>query len=360
MSNVFQNHTGRLANRKAARHAATACALGMCGAALFGAMALPCTLARASSVYPVTDAMTNKQARKVEFQKAIAWDRTDRLPYDHGYDDWYENLREEANRSYTGVSATDQREIACWGDSMTEGIGSSEASVKLDGDDLDVSFMGFPQVLQKLTGLKTYNFGVPAATSEEIALMQGGLGLGDLHEALRVFDAKLAYEGSQHPGDILILEIGSNGGWDNKYKRLANQYKAMIEHAGCDKYLIVGDTDDPGTSIGDLRQQAFEAGTGSGETAWEAALHKTFGDRFINMRVYLIEHGLEVAGLEETKADRDMASRGCVSEQLRADWTHLNSYGYYAQAMGIYERGLRLGYWLPEADDPLDVAAKLR
>ena len=31
-----------------------------------------------------------------------------------------------------------------------------------------------------------------------------------------------------HSGDILILEIGSNGGWENDYKTLILQYDAMI------------------------------------------------------------------------------------------------------------------------------------
>ena len=63
------------------------------------------------------------------------------------------------------------------------------------------------------------------------------------------------------------------------------------------------------------------------------------------MRRFLIDNGLKVAGLGETQADRDAASRGCLSRQLRSDWTHLNSYGYFAQALGVYEKGVELGYW---------------
>lgn len=316
-------------------------------AALMGVVVLHPALVRAATYYPPTDVMSGKEAKRVEFMRAVAYDRKDQLAFDHGYTGWYEELREEANHSYRGVSRTDTREIACWGDSMIEGMGGSEATVELGGKELDVSFMAVPQVLQRLTGLKAFNFGIPAATSEEIAVMQGGLAPQDTHEPLSIFDARIAYLGAHHTGNVLILEIGSNGGWDNRYKRLANQYRAMIEHAGCDDYLVIGDTDDPGTSIGDLRQEAFAQGAGPGETAWEAALNKAFGDHFINMRVYLIEHGLEVSGLEPSAEDLSMARHGCVSTQLRADWTHLNSYGYFAQAMGIYERGLELGYWGP-------------
>lgn len=315
--------------------------------ALLGALASPVAPVQALTYYPPTNVMSGKEARRHEFMCCVAYDRKDQLKFDHGYSDWYEELREEANHSYRGVSRTDAREIACWGDSMIEGMGGSEATVEVGNKELDVSYMAVPQILQKLTGLKAFNFGIPAATSEEIAVMQGGMVPEDTHEPLTIFDARIAYLGSHHPGNVLVLEIGSNGGWDMRYKRLANQYRAMIEHAGCDDYLVIGDTDDPGTSIGDLRQEAFAQGTGPGETAWEAALSRAFGDHFINMRAYLIEHGLEVTGLEPTPEDIDMAQRGCVSSQLRADWTHLNSYGYFAQAMGIYQRGLELGYWGP-------------
>ena len=61
---------------------------------------------------------------------------------------------------------------------------------------------------------------------------------------------KASYE---RKNDILILEIGSNGGWEN-YRQLISQYDAMIQNSGCDYYIIVGDTDDPGTSIADTTQ----------------------------------------------------------------------------------------------------------
>ena len=63
------------------------------------------------------------------------------------------------------------------------------------------------------------------------------------------------------------------------------------------------------------------------------------------MRVFLVEHGLEVAGLTPNEEDEEYSALGWVSDQLRSDWTHLNSYGYYAQAVGVYEKGRELGYW---------------
>lgn len=237
------------------------------------------------------------------------------------------------------------RTIACWGDSLTEGAGASGAEVRVDGERFDVSYLSYPEVLERLTGMTAYNYGVSGATSDEIAFMQGGLQDLDGFDPFESVDLGTMVRGRLHPGDILVLEIGSNGGWDGDYDELIAQYRSMIEHAGVKDYLIIGDTDDPGTSFADVSQRPFPKGTGTGETSWEAALREEFGDHFINMRAFLIERGLETAGLEATAEDDEDASRGCISGQLRADWTHLNSYGYYAQAFAVHERGRELGYW---------------
>lgn len=147
---------------------------------------------------------------------------------------------------------------------------------------------------------------------------------------------------------ILILEIGSNGGWENNYQELIYQYDLIIQNSGCKYYIIVGDTDNPGTSLADtLQKRRNEDGTriGLGDTAWEAALREAYGDHFINMRTYLIENGLDNVGFNATRKDLLEFRRGNISKQLRYDWTHLNSYGYYSKGLGIYKKGIELGYW---------------
>jgi hypothetical protein len=150
-------------------------------------------------------------------------------------------------------------------------------------------------------------------------------------------------------GDILVLEIGSNGGWQSNYQEIVDQYSAMIDSANCKYYIIVGDTDDPGTSGGDTLQDTPYDSDGNyigiGDTAWEATLRKVFGDHFINMRVELIQHGLDYAGMSTTQQDLDDFQCGFISKRLRSDWTHLNKQGYYAKARLIYEKGASLGYW---------------
>lgn len=348
------------------------------------------------------------------------------------------------------------REISCWGDSMTQGWGAGPASITINGIRKDISYYTYPSTLQELTGIRTYNFGMPGKTSEEIAIMQGGIpivtdrdvvvtesgmsefklvkqstgsqvymddysGYGDeeyneypdvvyimdrafliterngrqflsrvyqlelnsgrlsgslietggteettaentpteqataaetesSEEALTIPAGTRVYTKASvdHKDDILILEIGSNGGWASNYQLLILQYDAMIQSSGCKYYIIVGDTDDPGTSIGDTTQgETDEDGNyiGIGDTAWEAALREAYGDHFINMRTYLIQNGLSDVGLMPTKSDLINYKKGNISKRLRSDWTHLNSMGYYAKGVGIYKKGVELGYW---------------
>ena len=240
----------------------------------------------------------------------------------------------------------DDREIVCWGDSLTAGDGASYAIIKREGEpDYDASYKGYPEILADMTGLITYNFGVSGATSKKIGILQGALDDEDEPLPISLTEGNLARIGEEHKGGIMILEIGSNGGWDNDYAELIAEYEAMINESESSDYLILGDTDDPGTSYGDLDQLPFGLASSTLTTTWEDALQMRFGDRFINMRQFLIHNGLSIAGLHETQADINRAERGCVSRQLRSDWTHLNSYGYYAKAYAVYERGKQLGYW---------------
>lgn len=284
------------------------------------------------------------------------------------------NSRSKVDASQPSLAVSDlgdKREIVCWGDSLTQGVGADAAIIETADGRFDASFMSYPEILEQLTGIRTYNFGVSGATSAEIAYMQGGWELengyegesegvgegepgdqpkyeGEAQSERFEFDLimnMVKLQAAQHKGDILIIEMGSNGGWDMGFEQLIAQYRAMIDHAGCKQYIIIGDTDDPGSSYADPYDWPQDHGAGIQETAWEAALREEFGEHFINMRLFLIEHGLDVAGLKPTGQDAEYAEFGWVSDQLRSDWTHLNSYGYYAQAVGVYGKGKELGYW---------------
>ena len=239
----------------------------------------------------------------------------------------------------------DSREIVCWGDSLTEGMGASAAIIRTDSIEYDASYKSYPEILNDLCGLSVFNCGISGATSEEIVAMREDVSLDDEGFSYLVFDPTVTEIGREHTGDILVIEIGSNGGWDGDYDKLIDQYWRIINYSDCDDYIVVGDTDDPGTSMGDEKQQAFEEGSADRETDWERALSAEFGEHFINMRLFLLQRGLGICGLEEGPDDEYLRSIGCISRRLRSDWTHLNSFGYFAKAYGIYERGVALGYW---------------
>ena len=302
---------------------------------------------------------------------------------------------------YDGV----KRSISCWGDSMLYGCATTPGFITLDGITTNISYATTPDMLSQFTGLTTYNLGVNGETSKEIATRAGGLtmvvdrdividGTGiaefklqSLYDGDNVYmedysgynfqsdqtnicvingekyyvtnsydgESQILYgtdvnikEGTpvytlaavERKDDILVLEIGSNAGWYNDYDELIAQYDSILENTGCKYYIIVGDTDDPELSV-DMNKIYI----GMGETPWEQALSKAYGDHFINMRLYMIQNGLSDCGLEATDEDLDGFTRGEISQQLRADWTHFNAYGYYAKAKGIYEKGVELGYW---------------
>lgn len=155
---------------------------------------------------------------------------------------------------------------------------------------------------------------------------------------------KAAYD---HRNDILILEMGSNGGWENDYDELIKQYQNIIDNSYYADYIIVGDTDNPGESA-DIYQDVYDNNgnyAGLHATLWEQALYHAFGEHFLNTRLYLMKNALSDCGLTPTENDIIDIQTGNLPEQIRADFTHFNSYGYYSKAKAIYLKGIELGYW---------------
>ena len=308
---------------------------------------------------------------------------------------------------------TTGKKIACWGDSITYGLGGQENTfIKSDNGVIDASDWSYPDTLKYYTGLDVYNLGVCGETSYDIALRQGGIKMyvgkqvtvkqgvraqinivdeygsqvmlenfngyetdndepanvvyiNDTPFQLEADNGKLYIsvygdrsnksikikKGTQvvtkaaHDisRDVLVIQMGSNGGWDD-YDELIQQYKAMIDNSGTECYIIIGDTDNPDESV-DSAYYTDSSEVGIDDTLWEAALREAFGEHFINMRVYMIENALSTAGLEPTQEDIDNIDDGRVPESLKHDFTHLNSYGYYAVGVAVYNKGIELGYW---------------
>ena len=235
------------------------------------------------------------------------YDSSSEIGYTNDYS--YEYATEHP--AYLEENETDATEINCWGDSITEGYGS-------DG-------LTYPDVLEELTGIPVRNLGV------------GG------EDSVDILKRSAAY-GSQEE-DILVIQMGDNGGWIN-LGQLIRQYRKLISKAGTDRYIIISSTDDP-NDFEQIWGYTTEP-VGLENTWYEEEFEKEFGEHLFNGRKYLIEHGLEINGLKETETDYMRAKNGCISLQLRNPWidnTHLNEAGYTALAHGVYEKGKELGYW---------------
>ena len=220
--------------------------------------------------------------------------------------------------------------ISCWGDSMTAGVGMGIAYMQTDEGIIDISNKGYPEFLEdRVEDCKVNNLGFPGLGSDDIA------------------DNAEWYYSDGTTDDCVIIEIGSNGGWNNDYDTLIEQYHRIIDASGAEDYIIVGDTDDPGTSADKSQSEYNIDGTyaGFGQTKWERALSEEFGAHFFNTRLYLLENGLNDTGLTKTEEDREYLRQGRIPISLRYDWTHFNEYGYYSKAKGIFYKGKELGYW---------------
>lgn len=344
---------------------------------------------------------------------------TSRTGYSYGIS-YTNNFIEEYET--TGKSLTDdipEQSIACWGDSMMQGAGSSEAYIFSNNNTEDISYFTTPSALQYFTSLNTYNFGVGGEDSYQISLRAGGIPIYTDHDIyittsspayINLIDENgytvkmddysgYGYEYNEYPdtvyinnilcsitragddlfisicadtsdntitemyinagtrvipkaaydhrNDILILEMGSNGGWDHNYDELIEQYKGIIKNSCYAGYIILGDTDDPGESA-DWCQDIYDDNgdyAGLHATLWEQALEDAFGEHFLNTRLYLMENALSDCGLTPTEDDIIDMETGNLPEQIRADYTHFNSYGYYSKAKAIYLKGIALGYW---------------
>ena len=82
---------------------------------------------------------------------------------DARYDEPEERVLVSDDRSNGKAS----KEIVCWGDSMTEGAGRDPAVIATGDGVFDASYLSYPDVLQKLTGMTTCNFGVSGALCKE-------------------------------------------------------------------------------------------------------------------------------------------------------------------------------------------------
>ena len=81
--------------------------------------------------------------------------------------------------------------------------------------------------------------------------------------------------------------------------------------------------------------------------AVDSAMQQAFGDRYINLRKYLMEDGLRDAGLSATVQDNLTIAKGHVPDTFRSNTNgaDLNGVAYELLGKLVFERMDRLGYF---------------
>lgn len=254
------------------------------------------------------------------------------------------------------------KNITCWGDSLTAGACGNGVS--------------YPSVLEKLSGVTVYNYGVGGESAVTIAARQGAVPM-ELAESVRVqngvpceikikdfngfaitplmqsrtadkgindcildsvrgeldladgkyyFTPRTAGKNTEIRGgtrivtkamlerteDVLIIFMGQNGGFNNADELISLQRK-MLEFAHNEnEYLIVGLT----------------TGNRADREVMDERLLEEYGDHFLNLREYLCSVVCENGEITFDDEDVQRAALGCVPKRLLADEVHFNADGY--------------------------------
>ena len=313
------------------------------------------------------------------------------------------NVELEAGEIYCiNESQSSSPVIACWGDSLTWGHGSTDKITK-----------SYPGVLAELSGATVYNMGVGGETSTTIAAKQGALdivftegftipvscnesveikfaasnggvvtprdstiggwtpctinGVEGLMEIVvdssvwprvlksahfkrnvsgeavkvNVGDKLIPYAQKITP-DINIVFSGTNGGWTSANTTVPSDYSADITEFLnlLDNQRKLSNTPDKYIIIG------LTAGDDARWGSLDSAMEEKFGENFLDLRAFLSsEEAMEMAGIEPTENDVAAMESGAVPPSfLVSDGTHFNDTGYELIGYCVYDKLTELGY----------------
>ena len=269
--------------------------------------------------------------------------------------------------------------IICWGDSLTQGLGSTTP---------------YPDVIESITEVETVNMGIASETAEMIAMRQGAIpvyampgeipsgtsqtpydfyedynnpsylglygkterGINDISvngisgkittglfesyfkrttpgEAMtltkptRIITSGMALRRSN---DISVFFLGAN----NKYAKsdsyeLVEIINKMIKYSGNDRYVVVSLT--PKCMLKDLDYT-------------NKLLSEAYKEHYVPFREYLITDALRDLKITPTKQDLKDLEMGEIPESLRSDNCHGNQLFYDICAKMISEKIDELGY----------------
>lgn len=282
-------------------------------------------------------------------------------------------------REETAMTQEKSERILCWGDSLTFGEGGNGVT--------------FPSVLEEKVDLKVINYGVQGETATQIGIRMGAfpmevasfempqetvpaevtlqyagedpimMRLGDCGiNPCRIagIEGTLAYNiadnsysftrseegnamtveegtqvetfasGDKKEADIVILFAGTNLAPDIAHVgELMDAQKQMLEYLGTERYIVIG-----------LTSLALVPDV----EPINKALAEEFGTHFLDIRTYLLENGLEDAGIAPTVQDRADLAAGEIPSSLRVDIVHGNEMFYRIIGEQVFLKLKELGY----------------
>lgn len=129
-----------------------------------------------------------------------------------------------------------------------------------------------------------------------------------------------------------VFLMGGNGGFSDTAE-LIQQYRAMINYSQSKRYIVMS-FHMPLGAINSMQRL----------TEMEDSLCQHFGRHYVNLRKYMVEHGLREAGLTPTQEDRDSMAHGRIPPQLLRDGKHFTGAGNQVMATMVYRKLQQLGY----------------
>ena len=295
------------------------------------------------------------------------------------------------------VNANENNHIYCIGDSLTMGAGDGSASYPAVLQSLlpDYSITNYgiggessETICARMCGFMVEPFTIPANTSAvtvEIKSLFGGTilpllqsnayskaGINDIYidgirgtlsvnAGTQVYSFTRAYSGTAHEvtrptfvytdamlsnkwNAIALLWIGTNdiyAGVDDtiEYKDMSytiSRVNQIIKQLKTDRFFVLGLTIVNRPTNEKLRENVQE---------FNRIAKLEYGSNFIDLASYLIQYGLEDAGITPTAQDTEDINAGKIPSSLMSDNTHFNASGYAVVANYVYKKGKEMGYW---------------
>lgn len=298
----------------------------------------------------------------------------------------------EIERSRIDAIEASLPRIICWGDSLTVGAGADGVS--------------YPSVLRSALGLDVINYGVGGEGAAQIAYRQGAMPIYfspiSIPADLTPVEVNVINENGGNAGivrqnntgvnpckvgevegnltfnkeedkyyftrlqigepvelnektqlltsamqdkkgnDILVIYSGTNNQPNGTtIKNVIDIQRQMIKYAGTDDYIIIGMTSK--NYMPDIENVNI-------------ALKNEYGDKFLDIRTYLLENGLSESGITATDQDIEDIKNGEIPISLRSDKVHGNKYYYTILGKQLADKITSLDYLTSEQLEYLGVS----